>query len=331
MSNETAEEAAANRRILDGLHVLEIGRNVSVPYAGYLLASLGATVHKLRQDDDPAIRFATATDSLYGKLNGGKRLVPADQLAGLVATVDVVVADSRDVDLVPPTDGLVSVLRVTPLDGPPVADSALLSALSAATWAMGEPARAPLSMPAQTAAFIAGVVFAGATLARIVGGATGRHELSGLNALNSFVDQNSTSYLHSKIGWRREGRRAAGSAGIYPYGIFDCADGEVALIGRSRGDWAKIAHSFDADDVHERYPDPFEIARHRADEVDAALRPKLDARSKAEVMAAAEQEGVLAVPVATLDEVLAFDTLHTDRFFWDASGTFPGLPFLVTT
>lgn len=329
MSNETAQDAASNRRILDGLRVLEVGRNVCVPYAGYLLAALGATVHKLVQDDDPATLCRTDADSIYDRLNAGKQLVPADRVGDL--TVDVVIADSRDLADVPPGDGLVSVLRVTPLDGPPVADSALLSALSAATWAMGEPGRAPVSMPAQTAAFIAGVVFAGATLAKVLGNETGQHELSGLGALIAFVDQNSTSYLHSKIGWRREGRRAAGSAGIYPYGIFDCSDGEVALIGRSRGDWTKIAQSFGAAEVHERYPDPFEIARHQADEVDAALQPYIDTRTKAEVMAAAEQEGVLAVPVSTLDEVLAFDNLHTERFFWDASGTFPGLPFLVNT
>ncbi|HEX5406498.1 MAG TPA: CoA transferase [Pseudonocardiaceae bacterium] len=329
MSNETARDAADNRRILAGLRVLEVGRNVCVPYAGYLLAALGATVAKLVQDDDPATLCRTDEDSIYDRLNGRKQFVGAAQVAGLA--VDVVIADSRDIADVPASDGLVSVLRVTPLDGPPVADSALLSALSAATWSMGEPGRAPVSMPAQTAAFIAGVVFAGATLAKVLGNEVGRQELSGLNALNAFVDQNSTSYLHSKIGWRREGRRAAGSAGIYPYGIFDCSDGEVALIGRSRGDWTKIAHSFGASDVRERYPDPFDIARHRADEVDAALQPYIDTLTKAEVMAAAEQEGVLAVPVSTLDDVLAFDNLHTERFFWDASGTFPGLPFLVNT
>jgi crotonobetainyl-CoA:carnitine CoA-transferase CaiB-like acyl-CoA transferase len=329
VTNETAQGAANNRRILDGLRVLEIGRNVCVPYAGYLLAALGATVCKLVQDDDPATLCRTDADSIYDRLNGGKQFVPADQVGDLA--VDVVIVDSRDVADVPRTDGLVSVLRVTPLDGPPVADSALLSALSAATWAIGEPGRAPVSMPAQTAAFIAGVVFAGATMAKVLGNEVGRHEVSGLGALISFVDQNSTSYLHSKIGWRREGRRAAGSAGIYPYGIFDCSDGEVALIGRSRGDWTKIAQSFGASEVHDRYPDPFQIARHQADEVDAALQPYIDTRTKAEVMAAAEQEGVLAVPVSTLDEVLAFDNLHTERFFWDASGTFPGLPFLVNT
>ena len=68
MSNETAQDAATNRRLLDGLHVLEVGRNICVPYAGYLLAALGATVHKLSQDDDPATLCRTDTDSIYDQI-----------------------------------------------------------------------------------------------------------------------------------------------------------------------------------------------------------------------------------------------------------------------
>ena len=318
--------------LLDGLRVLEIGEFVAVPYAGYLLSVLGAEVVRLDLGPDPAGLCQGTEITLFEGLNAAKSTV-ADPAGIDISAFDLVLADSRELERVPPAARLTMSLEVIPgqFPTPPLADSALLSALSAATWVMGEPSRPPLSMPDYTAAFVVGSVFAGAAVAKVVSAETGVHTLSGLTALSTFVDQNSTSYLHSGIGWRREGRRAAGSAGIYPYGLFDCSDGQVALIGRSRKNWADIAHSLGAGSVHEKYPDPFDIALHHADEVDAELAPFLSRRTKAEVMRAAQEDGVLAVPVAGVADVLRYDNLTQERDFWTEVGTtrFPGLPFLI--
>lgn len=316
-------------QLLAGMRVLEAGRFVAVPFAGRLLHLLGAEVIKLELPDDPAKELAASgTPSLYECLNEGKTVVSGEADAG---TVDLAIADVRDVAAVGDDRELVATLRVVPGDTPLIADSALLSAMSAATWSIGEPGREPLSMPAHTATFLVGVVFAGAAVGHVLSGATGRHELDSMTALSGFVDQNATSYLLSGIGWRREGRRAAGCAGIYPYGVYDCSDGQVALIARSRRDWTRIAHSLGAESVSERFPDPFDIARHHADEADALLAPIIGRLTKQDVMSQAEAEGVLAVPVATIDDVLGYDNLADERRFWQRVGPldFPTLPFVV--
>ncbi|GAA1851667.1 hypothetical protein GCM10009836_34590 [Pseudonocardia ailaonensis] len=316
--------------LLEGLRVLEVGAGIAVPFAGRNLRLMGAEVCRVPVLDEQAEDRLPA--ALRGWLDDGKRKGAGRPDA---SGFDLVIADGRAVDAVGPVDGaLVSVLDMPPLASLPdgLADSAVLSAIAGATWAMGEVGRPPLSMPAHTAAFLAGVVFAGNSLGLLLRGESGRHHSSGLLSIASFVDQNSTSYLHSGIGWRREGRRAAGSAGIYPYGIYDCADGQVALIARSKRDWHGIAAALGAGDVSRRYPDPFEIAQSLADVVDAELRPIIQRLSRAEILETAERDGVLAVPVADLDDVESYNNLVDEREFWDfgAESRFPGLPFLVS-
>lgn len=316
------------RSLLSGLRVAEVGSFVAVPYAGRLLHLMGAIVYKVGGSDDPARTIGRAGGpSLYDCLNDGKRPVAS---LGDVGAPDLVLADARD--LRGATDApLTMTLRVLPIESPPVADSVLLSALAAASWAMGEPGRPPLPMPAESAAFAVGAVFAGAAAVRLAAGDTGAFEIDGLLGLASFVEQNSTSYRLSGIGWRREGRRAAGSAGIYPYGIYSCRDGQVALIARSRKDWTLIATALGAESVLDRFPDPFDIAVAHADEADELLEPFIARLTKQEVLQRAESDGVLAVPVATLDDVRAYENLVTERDFWDQIDTtqFPGLPFLA--
>ena len=328
--------------LLAGVRVVELGAFVAVPFAGHLMARLGARVTRAEPSNvDPAHRLpGGARPSLYDYLNGDKaiRPLPADRrdwpaaLAELAADADVVIADARDLPAGFTADHLpVCVLRVVPGDQPAPSDSLLLSALSGVSWAVGEPDRPPLAMPAHTADFLAGLVFAGSVLAAYLGGARGRRETSGLAALSAYVEQNSTSYRSSGIGWRREGRRAPACAGIYPYGVHDCRDGQIVLIGRSTRDWREIAGGVGAEGVLDRFPDPFAIAREHADEVDALLAPYLAKLDRSDVMTLAEQHGILAAPVVTPAEALRYDHLATERGFWDSvdGRRVPGLPFLV--
>lgn len=320
--------------LLAGVRVVEIGSFVAVPFAGHLLAGLGADVTSVGgTGDDPARRLPASGPSLYDYLHEHKDIRPRTELAGLVADADLVIADARDLPagFTAPERVPVAVLRVAPGEQPPQCDATVLAALAGVAWAIGEPGRPPLGMPAHTADFLAGLVFAGSALAQFLGGAGGVRESSGLAALSAFVEQNSTSYRASGIGWRRAGRRAPGSAGIYPYGVHDCRDGQIVLIGRSTRDWQEIATGVGAGAVLERFPDPFAIARHHADEVDDLLAPYLAALTKAEVMALAESHGILATPMVTPAEALAYDHLAGERDFWATldGRRVPGLPFLV--
>jgi crotonobetainyl-CoA:carnitine CoA-transferase CaiB-like acyl-CoA transferase len=66
------------------------------------------------------------------------------------------------------------------------------------------------------------------------------------------------------------------------------------MLGRSKRDWKAISDAIGAQEVFERFPDPFAIAREHADEVDALLAPHLAQLTKADVLRLAETSGVLA-------------------------------------
>jgi crotonobetainyl-CoA:carnitine CoA-transferase CaiB-like acyl-CoA transferase len=316
--------------LLDGLRVAEIGTFIAVPFAGRLFADLGAEVRRveLPGDDESALLPPEGRVRLDEYLRLGKGVLSLDELGD----VDVVIADERALPAAwtPDPELLVAGLRPG-TDAPPVADSALLCALAGISWAIGEEGRPPLTMPARTADFLLGSVFAGATMSLVLAGAHGRHEMLGLAALSGFVEQNSTSYRLSKIGWRREGRRAPGCAGIYPYGLHSCQDGQVVMLGRSTRDWEDIAQGIGADEVLARFPDPFAIAREHADEVDALIAPFLARLTKADVQQLAETKGILAAPVSEMQDVAAREHLGSERGYWrELHGVrLPTLPFVT--
>jgi len=329
-----------HRDLLGDLRVLEVGTFVAVPFAGHLLQGLGAEVVKVTGEPDPASTMPLGSRvSLYEYLNGGKRTVAAEfplgsgQLDELSAGVDVVIGDSRSVPGEwEPRPGLVAaILSVTGQANSPLADSALICARSGISWAMGDPGRAPLRMPAYTADSLLGLVFAGVALARVLAGAHGKHTTHGLAALSAFVEQNSVRYRITGTGFRRDGRRTPGHGGIYPYAIYDCRDGQVALIARSKLQWMEMAQGLGAGNILDDYPDPVAIARASSDEVDVLLAQVLSQLTRAEIAELAETKGILAAPVLSTREVLGFEHLAFERGFWiDLDGQrVPGYPFVV--
>ena len=120
--------------LLDGLRVLEVGAFVAVPYAGYLLSVLGAEVVRLEFGADPAGLCQGTDITLFEGLNGTKATV-TDPAGIDMGTFDLVLADARELDRVPAGAKLTMSLEVTPgqQSTQSLADSALLSALSAAT------------------------------------------------------------------------------------------------------------------------------------------------------------------------------------------------------
>jgi crotonobetainyl-CoA:carnitine CoA-transferase CaiB-like acyl-CoA transferase len=73
-----------NRHLpLEGITVLEIGHTVAAPYAGMILAELGANVIKLESPDGDYTRGmppfrADGTSAVYQALNRGKRSIIVD-------------------------------------------------------------------------------------------------------------------------------------------------------------------------------------------------------------------------------------------------------------
>lgn len=324
--------------MLSHLRVAVISSTFATAFAGRLLAGLGARTDTVRVGSQ-LVRLGQQRPDLAPLLDYlWQGTVAVDEAAApeSIRTADLVLTDVRSGAAGPPipADQLVASLRMTRLDESvgPLDDGTLVSALAGVTWAIGEPDRYPLPMPAFTADMLVGLVFAGASVGKVLAARTGTHEVLGTAALCAFADQNSTSYRLSGIGWRREGRRAPGSAGVYPYGVYPCRDGQIVLIGRSRKDWHDIAAALGAGDLAQRYPDPFDIAAHHADAVDTLLTPYLAQRSRDQVMAVAESTGALVAPVANMSDVLSYDHLTAERDFWQQihGMLVPGLPMQVS-
>jgi CoA:oxalate CoA-transferase len=95
------------RRLLDGLRVLDLSRALSGPFAGRILADLGADVVKVELPGaDIAQTFGKVVrgrSGLYSQLNAGKRSIMLDlrkpgdaaRLLDLTAACDVVVESFR--------------------------------------------------------------------------------------------------------------------------------------------------------------------------------------------------------------------------------------------
>ena len=157
--------------LLHGLRVLETGTGVAAPYAGRLLAMLGATVVKVEPNggdpsrevpnDDAPLR---GTSPLFLHLNAGKRNVPWDE-AVLNRALDWadVVLESRVRDQLRGTlldPARLAVRRRTPLlaavtawgfaagDPGRIEDELLVQAASGFMTITGDPERASLHCPA---------------------------------------------------------------------------------------------------------------------------------------------------------------------------------------
>lgn len=316
--------------LLAGLRVTEAPGTLATAFAGRLLAAMGAEVRVVPGTPLAGLAGRDDLGPVLGYLGHGKE--PGDPHRD---PADLVLTDVRTTARSPGLldAGLVVHLRMTEQDelAGPLDDGILAAAVAGASWAMGEPDRPPLPMPAFTADMLTGVVVAGVCAAVLVAGDTGVHEVSGTAALCAFADQNSTSYRLSGIGWRREGRRAPGSAGVYPYGVYPCKDGQVALIGRSTKDWVEIATALGAHDALAAFPDPFAIATRHADEADALLLPHLARHTRADVAELAETSGVLVAPVAEMADVLGYRDVPGQRPFFaaEAGVVVPGLPMRV--
>ena len=106
-------------------------------------------------------------------------------------------------------------------------------------------------------------------------------------------------------------------------GFFPCADGHVALLGRSRRDWRQIARAIGNPDWagEPEFADPFALALDSAD-ADRMLAATLRNRPRAELMASGLAEGAVVAPVFDYAEALSHGVFRTgfER---------PAMPFLV--
>ena len=333
------------------------GSGLAAAYAGWLLARMGAQVSRFglpgltdestgTPPDGPFNALALARETLAaGK---GDASAPLD---ALLAQADILLCDaphSLQAQL-----GSVAALRqrapqlvlglATPfgLSGPYAAHPGTAldaQALSGVAWALGEPGRAPLSLPPGVAEHQAGAMLAAGCLmalsVRDQHGSGRVVDIALTEVLASYVAGNCPVYIHHGLQWQRSGRRASGSAGAYPYVMLPCQDGQVCICGRTREEWQRLVQAMGNPEwaAQPRYQSLRAMGTQYPQEVDALLLPWLARHTKAELEAIALRHNLIVAPVHEFEQVLRTPQFAQRGFLQSTrvaghAVLAPGLPF----
>lgn len=345
----------------DGTRVLEfVGKQsgIAAAFAGWQLASMGAQVTRLTCGADKGGRSKSPVDLALAVLSDGKAETPCptdpDALKALLAEADILLCDapSELEGLVGPVADLnafhpnlvVGVATTFGLTGPYAnyPGGALdAQAIGSIAWALGEPGRAPLTLPPGMTEHQSGAMLAAgcllALLARDAGKGGQVVDISLTDVLASYVAGGCRYFVHHGLKWERSGRRASGSGGAYPFTILPCKDGLVCICGRTRDEWNRLVHAMgDPEWASEpRYQKLRAMGREYPDEVDALIMPWLAEHTMAELEAIALDNGLIVSPLRDLAEALETPHFKARGFLVDsvAAGRkvqAPALPFHVT-
>lgn len=332
---------------LHGLRVLEVATGIAGPYAGRLLAMLGAEVVKVEPEGgDPSRRMpvddrpVVEPGPLFRHLNAGKDLRTAGaDLGGLVDAADLVIDDrvrrQREGTPLDPanlrTGGkLVASVTAWGYDadepGEP-ADELLVQAASGMTPATKDEGR-PYRFPGWQSQYLAGgYAVAGALTALGDPAGAGHHlDVSWVGAILSGVEGGISAYFHTADAPPRApaapGERdpqAGFQVGAFPAGVFRCADGHV-IPGTVRPlDWTLQCGVYGRPDLldDERFAGRRRWANR--DALRAEIQPWYEAHTKREIYQRALDAGWALGIVMTAGDAL--DDPHlAERGFLERDG-----------
>ncbi|WP_181762615.1 CoA transferase [Pseudarthrobacter sp. B4EP4b] len=327
-----------SNELLEGKLVIEIGRTRAAAFAGKQLRDAGSEVVVL-QDDQRLTELGTPA-RIY--LDAGKDIVTwnvdddALLVKELIAHADAVVTDLPTWELEARGLDAVALRAIAPRlayvaltsvgwDVPEGerAGELTMQAQSGLMHMVGHPDREPLSLPYGIGSLQLGLHGAAACATAIYeaanSGKGGLAEISGVDVLASYVRIYGAVANYYEIPLRRDGRRAPGSGGRYPFGLFQCKDGYVAMICRSDREWASLLEMMGNPEwsKEDRYSNLYGIAMEYPDEVDALIDPWLRERTRAELLVLAQEFAVPVAPVQTVEEVAKDPQLREFRKFFD--------------
>ena len=325
-----------------GIRVVEYaaeGRGPAAAYGAWLLARLGAQVTRWI-DDTACPSTPSASDPLQlaiEALDEGKHsetMPPsAAQCIALLKGIDILICDAPNAFIA--HYGALATLRaqlpqlivaiVTPfgLTGPYAdlpATTLDAQAISAVAWSLGEPGRAPLTLPPGVTEHQGGAMLAAACLlsmnARDASGSGQLVDIALADVLATYVAGNARLYIHHGLQWQRNGRRPFGSGGAYPYAILPCKDGAVCVSGRTREEWNRLVQVMGnpAWASQPRYQDLRSMGKHYPEEVDALVMPWFAQHTMAELEALALEHNLIVSPVRSCADVLATEHFVTRGF-----------------
>ncbi|MEL7157240.1 MAG: CoA transferase [Actinomycetota bacterium] len=310
---------------LHGVRVLETATGIAGPYAGRLLAMLGAEVVKVEPDaGDPARRQPIDDEPvdddspLYVHLNGAKANVAAGDVEPGWAEIvidDAVAAEGAR----PPAEGDPLLVSVTPwgFEGPRsgvIGDELIVQAQSGFLGFNRDPDQPPLRLPGWPAQYMAGSVAATGALAAMR--TASRHvDVSWLAAFLSSVELAYADALHCR---RPRTPVGAHPPTAFPSGAIPCADGFVTPGSLRAVDWEMQFLLYGRPDLIEN-DEYFQRQKRVAhiDELWDIIRPWYAERTKREIFQNALDTPWAIGMVMTPTDALADEHLRHRQVFTD--------------
>ncbi|SDH51557.1 CoA transferase [Pseudonocardia oroxyli] len=325
-----------------GVTVVEVAGTRTARFAGKLLADVGATVVRVSgSEPDPYFDLRKAsTRSTVTELLAGADVLVTDLPDSELAELDLDPAELR-VRYPRLVVTLLSALGRTGSRAGLDAGEAAMQAASGFLHLTGYPDREPLLVPYGLGELQLGISGAGASAAAVwrarAAGTGALVEISGAEVLASYVRIYGAVGNYYDIALVRDGRRAPGSGGRWPFGLFPCKDGYVALIARTAPEWDRFLEMLGSPGwaKEPRYTDVRAMAIDYPDEVDALVQPWLNARTRDELLALAQEYKVPMAPVRRIDELTADIQMGYRGFFESVpldggEADIPGRPWVET-
>jgi len=337
-------------KILEGIRVLELGQVLAGPFAGAILADLGAEVVKLERvegGDDarhmgPAFRYGDALN--FHVFNRGKKSVAIDlKSAGGLAAFERLAADA-DILIHNLRPGVTQALGI---DGPTLCErhprliyceisafghtgpmhmlpgyEPLIQAFSGLSSINGGPEDPPMRTGASVCDQGTGMWAVIGALAllqrRHLTGRGGVVSASLLETALVWAGQKADAYANEG---RLPERHRSGHPGFVPYEAFDTADSPLLICCGNDRLFAKLAHELGRDDW---VADPrFGTNRARLSNKSALLdelAPQLREQPRVEWLRRFELAGVPCAPVHTVPEALAHPQVQALRMMQAVPG-----------
>ncbi len=323
---------------LSGLKVVELARILAGPWAGQMLADLGADVIKVESPDGddtrqwgpPFVeRDGDRSASYFHSCNRGKRSISVDFrtedgqqiVRDLVADADILIENFKVGGLVKYGLDHAALSAVNPAliycsitgfgqDGPYAHRAGydyIIQGMSGLMSITGDPSGQPQKVGVAVTDVFTGVYSAVAILAAVhQRGATGKGQhidMALLDVATSITANQAMNFLTTGTAPQRLGNA---HPNLVPYQVFDCSDGWIIIATGNDAQYRRLCGVLGLPHLAlaTEFKSNAERIRNR-DRLTGLLGAETAKRSKADLLAACEAEGVPAGPINDLSEVFA--------------------------
>jgi crotonobetainyl-CoA:carnitine CoA-transferase CaiB-like acyl-CoA transferase len=323
---------------LAGLKVVELARVLAGPWAGQTLADLGCDVIKVespagddtRQWGPPFVtRGEDVSAAYFHSTNRGKKSVTADfrsdagqaKVRALLGDADILIENFKTGGLAKYGLDYETLSRDFPRliycsitgfgqDGPYAPRAGydfIIQGMSGLMSVTGEPEGQPQKYGVAITDILTGVYATTAILAAVHQRArTGRGQhidMALLDVAVAITSNQALNYLTTGVPPKRMGNAHLNLA---PYQVFDCADGHIIIATGNDGQYRKLCKLLGRQEMAEapKFLKNVDRLAHRVEMI-ARLTDATLKRTRADLLAACEAEGVPAGPINDMAEVMA--------------------------